>query len=145
MRRGRTSRRRALTLIEVVAAVALLTLLAATGMSLLRDARASMERPANDAVIFDLQVFADAIVENPEWFGIQEELHELPDRDTVLSWPKREELLRRPLGLLEVRVRLVKPREAPAEHAWLVVHAGSSDKRSVSRLVPLPSPQRGAR
>lgn len=151
MNRGDATSRRALTLIEVVAATVLLTMLAATGVTLIRAARASIEAPVDDQVIFDLGVFADAFMEDPEWFGVTTPLYEFREGDMTLTWRDREDVPLRPARLDAVRVRAARPSDAGQDHLWLVfqplqgVERGtdpSGDKGwSVSRLVPVPPRQ----
>ena len=140
--------RRGLTLIEVVAATVLLTLLAASGVSLIRAARASIEAPVDDSLLFDLGVFADAFVEDPERFGVITPLHELADWSMAITWRDGEGVSIQPQRIRAVQVRTVRPVGSGQDHFWLVFQALSGEEGeagqaadahwSVSRLVALP-------
>jgi hypothetical protein len=65
--------RRALSLIEVVAATVLLSLLAIAVVPLLRDARAQVETRESDHEIFELGLIADQMVEEPESIGVPQD------------------------------------------------------------------------
>ena len=112
-----TVTRRALTLIEVLAATVLLTLIAATCVPLLRSAVRAVRPPVppTDQAPFDrtdLETLADLVMVDPAAAGLALPLSD----DTEIAWPDEPD---RPA----VRVTYLAP-AAEADHAWLVFDCG---------------------
>lgn len=130
---------RGLTLLETVAAAALLAVLGAAGASLLVDARQRVDRPEPSVTIHDLSRLADALSEDPESLGVSGSATEWDG--TALQWPASFEMD----GAPQVTLRLVEsegfpPKETaedkePTRHAWLVLECGEV---ATGRWIELP-------
>lgn len=115
--------RRGLTLLEVLAAAVLLTVLATTCMPLLRKAMRDLREPEESVAIFDLAQFADDFVADPSAFdaesitpvaeAIQVPWLEHPDRPAV-------------------RVLRLNAIGSDTDHAWLRFACGN---RTVVRWI----------
>lgn len=117
--------RRAMTLVEVLASLVLLTLLAGASASMLRSAAQAMPRE-EDSGAFELAALADAVLADPVAHGIDTPLHELTSLD--IPWPDHPA---RP----PARLRVLRSDEPEADHAWLVLEW---DGAAVSRWLALP-------
>ncbi len=128
---------RGLTLLETVAAAALLAVLGAAGASLLVDARQRVGRPEPSATVNDLSRLADVLVEDPAEVGFAGTVEEMDG--ATLPWPVSFELVDAP----PVALRLVETTgfetteldEEPARRAWLILEC---DGFSIARWVELP-------
>ncbi|MCK4872012.1 MAG: hypothetical protein KAS72_04730 [Phycisphaerales bacterium] len=117
---------RALTLIEVIAAAALLSLLAAVTVPLLRDVRTALttQQPVTD--LFELARLADAVVADPESYGIQLTGQSRADAsEQSVFWPGAPEQRR-------VGVRYLT--SIGADHVWVAFQCGD---RAVYRCIPV--------
>jgi hypothetical protein len=131
---------RGLTLLETVAAAALLALLGVTGASLLVDARQRVNQPESPVAVHDLSRLAEALIEDPAAVGGSESVAELDG--IALPWPASFEMPDAP----HVTLRLVKSdgflsKEVAEEEqprgrarAWLVFECG---RVSTARWVEL--------
>jgi len=121
-------KRRALTLVEVLASVVILTMLTVACLPLLRDAAHGLERTEPDAELFELSRLADEVVEDPEAFGIGA----LESVEQVqISWP--EEPGREPVDVSRLQAQSDEVRDAP-DHCWLVFRCGG---RETLRYLPM--------
>lgn len=117
--------RRALTLVEVLAATVLLAMLAAACMPLLQRAMRGLGAPPEAPFeLFELSQLADSFIADAFNFGVessseQDELH--------FPWPEHPQ---RP----QVTVRRLTAQDAEADHTWL---AFSSSKTFIFRWVPV--------
>jgi type II secretory pathway pseudopilin PulG len=126
----RIQNRRALTLLEVVAATALIAMLAVVTVPLFAKARAALE-PLDRAVeVFDLARLADDVFATPLRFGVQRNWRDLLGTSTMFAWSEAD----RP----PVRVRV----DAAGEYARVVFEC---DGLVVSRFIHLDRPENGAR
>ncbi|MCH8151426.1 MAG: prepilin-type N-terminal cleavage/methylation domain-containing protein [Planctomycetes bacterium] len=119
--------RRALTLVEVLAATVLLAMLAAACMPMLQRAmRALGAPPPPDAPfeLFELARLADSFLADPSTFSAKSP----SEHDELqLPWPEHPQ---RPL----VTVRRLRAQDAEVDHTWL---AFSSGKTFIFRWVPV--------
>ena len=102
-----------MTLVEVLAALTLLTLIATVAVPVLRSAFGTLRaRPVGEE-LSDLAELADAFVADPTTFGFR---GELPEEGVLVRTdePGRE------LG----RFWVLASKEADAEHTWVAVEAG---------------------
>ena len=121
-------RARGLSLIEVVLATAMLGLLAAAVVPLLRTAGERGTTQDRGFELLELSRFADAVLNAPGDFGLSTE-QEAWSECTELSWPDAPD---RESVTLTVR-------DAPdSERRWLVFSCG---EWSTARLVYLPAPE----
>ena len=119
--------RRALTLVEVLAATVLLAMLAAACMPLLQRAmRALRAPPPPDAPfeLFELSQLADSFLADASAFGV-----ESPSEQDELQLPWPEHPQRPP-----VIVRRLTAQATEVDHTWL---AFSSGKTFIFRWVPV--------
>lgn len=119
--------RRGLTLLEVVAAAALLAVIAAACVPMLREARRWADRAAEPDRFDDLVAVADAIVADPEVFGLVETDLTTDGFETTISPPE--------LDPDRVRIRLLQSDDEAATHAWVALDC---DGDTVIRYVELP-------
>ena len=124
--------RRGLTLIETLMATVILSASAAVCASMLRSARASLETPRH--TIRDLAALADAVLEDPESFGIEKS--SLSEIGSIsLQWP---ESIDPQHNLTAALVSVAKSTDSPANvapHAWLMFE---HDGLAVIRYLVLP-------
>lgn len=117
--------RRALTLVEVLAATVLLAMLAAACMPLLQRAMRGMgappEAPFNPV---ELAQLADSFLADPSAFGV-----ESPSEQDELQLPWPEHPQRPP-----VTVRRLTAQDAEADHTWLAFSCASW---AIHRWVPV--------
>jgi hypothetical protein len=112
--------RRALTIIEVMAATVLLAALAVAVVPVLRDARAQVEARESRLEIFELGLIADRLVDEPEALGVPQDW---PDQVTPRS------------VIINVAGTAISVRRVRA--CWIIFeHAGTS----VARYVPPEEP-----
>ena len=116
--------RRALTLVEVLAATVLLAMLAAVCMPLLQGAMRALDEPETPFNPAELSQLADSFLADASAFSAkspseQDELH--------FPWPEHPQ---RPL----VTVRRLTAQDAEADHTWL---AFSSSDTVIFRWVPV--------
>ncbi len=119
--------RRALTLVEVVAATVLLAMLAAACMGLLQRAMRGLDEPSPpDAPfeLFELSQLADSFLADASAFGV-----ESPSEHDELQLPWPEHPQRPP-----VTVHHLTAQDADADHLWL---AFSSGKTFIFRWIPV--------
>ncbi|MCH8166197.1 MAG: type II secretion system protein [Planctomycetes bacterium] len=119
--------RRALTLVEVLAATVLLAMLAATCMPLLQRAMRALDEPSPPDAPFELvelSQLADSFLADASAFGV-----ESPSEQDELQLPWPEHTQRPP-----VIVRRLTAQDADADHTWL---AFSSGKTFIFRWVPV--------
>ena len=111
-----------LTLIEVLASTALLTILAATCVPLLRRSLRVIRAPAPPLELFELAEFADTFVADPAAFepGVEEIHREVP-------WPDAPDLP-------PVSVWSMTAADDEADHVWLVF---TCERWTVARWRPL--------
>ena len=105
---------RGLTLIEVLASVVILTMLAVACMPMLQSAKSATHQ--DPRLTFDLGQLADAFIENPQEHGIQD----IGVIDVIeLAWPETSmtELHRDPMTL---QLRRIEDGDNGVTHAWLV-------------------------
>ena len=116
--------RRALTLVEVLAATVLLAMLAAACMPLLQRAMRGLDEPDAPFNPLELSQLADSFLGDPSAFSVESP----SEQDALqLPWPEHPE---HPL----VIVRRLTARDADADHTWL---AFSSGKTFIFRWVPV--------
>jgi len=115
-----------MTLIEVLAATVLLSILAATSARMLRDVRADSEG-APSTSLFELTSLADSFMTEPARFGVKTPLEKVGTEEFAIAWPGLPDR-----GL--VAITRVDPQTPMKDHAWLVFRHGSL---AVSRYVPL--------
>lgn len=116
--------RRALTLVEVLAATVLLAMLAAACMPLLQRAMRGLDEPEAPFNPVELAQLADSFLADPSAFGV-----ESPSEQDELHFPWPEHPQRPP-----VTVRRLTAQDAEADHTWL---AFSSGKTFIFRWVPV--------
>lgn len=122
-----TPARRGITLLEVVAAAALLAVIAAACVPMLREARRWANRIAEPDRFDDLAAVADAIVADPKLFGLVETDLTTDGFETTVSPPE--------LDPDAVRIRLLQSDDEAATHAWLVLDCNGD---TLLRYVELP-------
>lgn len=119
--------RRAMTLVEVLAATVLLAMLAAACMPLLQRAMRALDEPSPPDAPFgllELSQLADSFLADASAFGVES----LSEQDELqLPWPEHPQ---RPV----VTVRRLTAQDAEADHSWL---AFSSGKTCIFRWVPV--------
>jgi len=125
--------RRGLTLLEVVAAAALLAVIAAACLPMLREARRWAESTSEPHRFDDLAMFADAVLVRPESVGLTAEDLVKADLSIELDGGAFVPLLS------TVTVRLVTTDAEEVRRAWLVFESG---KDAVLRPVELPEEPR---
>ena len=109
--------RRGLTLIEVLASIVILTMLAVTCVPLLRQAAGA--RPIESSIdLLELSRFADAVLEEPTAHGI-ESFENVQDME--LSWP--DDSQRAPARLVRLEAEPTDD-ENPPDHVWLIFDVG---------------------
>jgi prepilin-type N-terminal cleavage/methylation domain-containing protein len=113
--------RRGLTLIEVVAATVLLSLLAVAVVPVLRDARAQAEARGPRLDVFELGLLADRLVDDPESMGVAKD------------WAEQISSARQALQADGTAITVHRERAD-----WIVFERGST---SVARFVPLEEEQ----
>lgn len=140
------SRARGLTILETVAAAALLALLGATGASLLIDARQRLERPEGMITTHDLARLADLLVEQPEEAGFAGTIEEM--NGATLTWPDDFELPEAPpvaLRFVETSgFTAVQAEDNASEkprRAWVALEC---DGLAVARWIVLPQEEEEA-
>ncbi len=116
--------RRALTLVEVLAATVLLAMLAATCMPLLQRAMRALDEPEAPFNPLELSQLADSFLADPSAFGVespcdQDELH--------FPWPEHPQ---RP----PVTVRCLTAQATEVDHTWLAFSSGNT---FIFRWVPV--------
>jgi prepilin-type N-terminal cleavage/methylation domain-containing protein len=122
-------RRRGLTLIEVVAATVLLSLLAAASLPLLRRAREAVAADESVATRFgELARFADNALADPGGSGLRE----------ALDNPAAAPIELTGFGHGSVTVARLEPVDALLEHAWVAFRTGEFE---VHRWIPRPKPK----
>jgi prepilin-type N-terminal cleavage/methylation domain-containing protein len=111
-----TARRTGMTLIELVAALALLALIVTASLPVLQGAAASLETSAPLIAVEDLGAIADRVTEDPAAFGLDP--LEAIDR-TEIAWPGdgAGEAIDTP-----ITIELLY--EAEADYAWLRFSSG---------------------
>lgn len=114
--------RRGLTLIEVLAATAILAMIAAACIPTLRAALATMNEDDPALDLHDLSNLADQIVGAPEDFGLDSSdiVH------TEVAWPEHPE---RP-PVVVTALNAPSDDDAPPDHRWLIF---TSDGCTVAR------------
>ncbi len=104
------TRRRGLTLLEVLASTVLLTMLASACLPLLRQAMSDLRQTDEPFALVELTQLAELFLADPSAFGVEslpsplDELH--------LPWPERP-------GRSPVTVRRWRADAPPPDHAWL--------------------------
>ncbi len=127
---GRSSQRRAMTLIEVLAATVLLAILSGVCAALLRTVPAMPANVSGDAAAIDilaLERLADQLLDEE---GLRERIAADSDADFTADWPDEA-------GRPPVRIRRVIPDasgDGPA-HAWIAFSCGDV---IVWRCIDLP-------
>lgn len=118
-------RRRGLTLIEVLASTALLTLIAVACVPLLGQALKSLDQESESQDI-DLAKIADELLANPAKFGLDaDQLAELQE-ETELVLPPDLQLADADSptpGHVEVTAMCLRAADPQTEHGWLVIRA----------------------
>lgn len=110
------SARRGLTLVEVLAATVLLTVLAGACVPLMERAMRALDDPAAPIDRFELAVLADQFMDEPAAFGMERP----PQDETIfLTWP--EQLDRPP-----VTVRRLRASDTDVDHAWIEFACGEA-------------------
>jgi len=117
-------RRRGLTLLEVLAATVLLTVLAGTCVPLVRAALPALRPPDRPFALLDLARVADSVVAEPAQFELGA-FAEISERQ--ITWPDQPH---RP----PITVRLITPGEPDVDHRWLAFSCGDW---TVHRWIPL--------
>lgn len=108
-------RRRGLTLLEVLAATVLLTMLAGACVPLLRQAMNDLRQPDEPLALVELTQLAKLFLADPTAFGIEPPLLE---RDELhLPWPDQSD--RTP-----VIVHRLSTDAGPHDHAWVSFTSG---------------------
>jgi prepilin-type N-terminal cleavage/methylation domain-containing protein len=112
--------RRAMTLIELVAALALLALLVATSVPILQQSALALDVTAPPMSVDELGAVADLVMRDPTAFGI-ESLESI--EHVAINWPTelQSEGEARPL----VTIELLRAEEA-IDHGWLRFGAGDA-------------------
>lgn len=108
--------RAGLTLIELVAALALLAMIVTAALPVLQGSAAAMQSTAPMVTVEDLGQVADRIMRNPEAFGI-DSLQAL--ERTEIDWP-----IDLPPEQRNASVAIERVRVGDAEHAWLRFSVG---------------------
>ena len=125
---------RGLTLVETLGAVALLAAMGAVCASLFRSARQALEAPDQSSYVAELDLLADALLDEPEAFRI--------DRTRIgfrfgaefdVAWPAADHLRGYSEPREPARVRILTSDEA--DHAWMIIEWRSA---SVSRWLATP-------
>lgn len=136
--------RRGLTLLEVLIATAILTLLTVTCLPLLRESLAVFQWPtdeqqlAHERLQSDLSTVADAFVTDPASFGIKDVRAFVDQQDRTIGWPEKI------AGSTEYPSILIHPLrsgQAEIEHAWLEFACGEAQ---AIRFIALPKPPSAA-
>jgi hypothetical protein len=127
--------RRALTLLEVLLATALLAMLAATcvpaiarAMAMLRD---EPRREQQEFHLAHLAMVADAFLDDPSRFGVRDTLpHEI---DAIeIGWPADSQVT----SASSILVQAIQSLEAEPDHLWLHFKC---DGLAISRWVAIPA------
>jgi len=113
--------RSGLTLLEVLVSLAILSLLAATALPLVRSSVRLLREPRAELDLSELDRVADRLVEDPSQFGFSR----LPDQGTV-----REPDTPAPKSFL---FRVLRAQDPKTDHAWLALQEG---ELAVFRKVP---------
>ena len=106
------SPRSGMTLVEVLAALVLLTLIATATIPVLRSAFGTLRAPPVGEEFSDLVQLADAFVADPAAFGF---LGELPESGVLVRTDAA--------GLELARFWVLASKQADVEHAWVAVEA----------------------
>ena len=119
--------RSGLTLLEVLAALVLLTIVASTTLSLMRSATRSLEAKQSDVDAVALGELADRFLARPAEFGLDGSVE-----SGLLAWPDAP-------GREPASFRLLRPQDAAAtHHGWLEVSAGGTRVFRWIRALPEP-------
>ena len=125
-------RSRGLTLIEVLASILILSLLAATCVPMLRDSMRALRHTADAAIyLTELSGLADDVMDNPAPFGI--EAWELTTEQT-LPWPDQPDRS-------SVEVAVLRTTDAQIDHVWVLFEW---EEHRVSRWAPIESEPEGS-
>jgi len=108
---------RALTLVEVLAAVVLLSILSAASAQMLGAVRDHIDH-APGIVLSELTIFADTFMEEPAKFGVNALPENISDEELTVPWP--DEPARAPVTLARI-----EPDNPATEHAWLAFRCGT--------------------
>lgn len=146
--------RRGLTLLEVLAASAMLAIITAACLPLLAEARRYADTVREPDRFADLVLIADAVMADPEVFGLDAEVMtkdgfeaeistlDLHDRVKLTS---HDEASIAPLNSVSIRLLTGEPAsniesdgEQTFNHGWLVFRLG---RASTLRYIELPEPQ----
>ena len=131
---------RGLTLLEVLIATALLAVMAAACVPVMAQAMRALafDDSEHELEIDDLARFADALLVNPESFGLKGPHELLDSREAQLEWPA-DLLPGRSAPIVPVQVRVLRNADASeADHAWLVFEC---DGVVVHRWLEIPAPK----
>ena len=104
------SARSGLTLLEVLASLVLLTLIAAATVPVLMAAVGALKEPPARAGVTELAELAERLIEDPAAFGYGAEL---PAAGTI-AWPQHP-------GRAPARFEVLAPQDTEIEHAWLAL------------------------
>lgn len=118
--------RRGLTLIEVLAATVLLSMLAASCIPLLRLAMTDLRHQDESFDLIELSLFVDEMLAEPSEFNLDSAMFAETSEHTI-NWPKST------TGTSVIMRRLVSD-NPKANHAWL---SFSCNGKSVFRWIPV--------
>lgn len=127
---------RGLTLIEVLAATALLTILAVTCVPLLRAALGSFHHQSTSTEI-DLALIADHLLQDPALFGFKDEDQLVAmDSPTDVAVPDKVAEMIELAEPISVTVTCLRATDPEIEHGWLVIRYGD---QVVPRWLKIPT------
>jgi prepilin-type N-terminal cleavage/methylation domain-containing protein len=147
-----------LTLLEVLAATTLLAIITATCLPLLAEARRYADTVRTTDRFETLVVIADAVMSDPESFGLDQEAMALDGFEALIASPDSEqasiqlpifaqdELMREPVAvrLLSPTIAVDDPGE-PHRHGWLEFRLGDDVTLRYIELPDLPDTEEGSR
>ena len=129
-------RPRGLTLIEVLAATVLLSLLIAACLPVLTESMAALDRDTPLPDTFGLARISEQFNNDPDVFGVEEfSPRDIQSLEIIVPEDFREP------DLEAVQIRVVKTDAIEADHCWLVLASGGI---SIARWMKLPPLEEGA-
>jgi prepilin-type N-terminal cleavage/methylation domain-containing protein len=130
---------RGLTLLEVLIATVLLTIMAATCVPVMAQAMRSLQTNEHAHLInaTDLARFADSVIAHPELIGFKQQDELLKSDGVELPWPAQW-LAERAASAPPVRLKVLRNADPKVDHAWLVFEC---DGLVVHRWLAVPAPK----
>lgn len=129
---------RGLTLLEVLAATVLLSMMAAVCVPILTSAMVALRGDSSSiADTSDLAQLAELFINDPSQFGFKDKNAVLEHQQFTIVWPKQDSLRGKANADVAVRVlRAAQPDEVT--HVWLIF---TCQEQVLARWIALPKPK----